>query len=1754
MNEEQRQAQVVISADTSQYQQSVQAAAQQTNQLTAVVDKLSSSLDGLTKKAGNRLMIGSAAGLASFTAAAKVADNYKNSLSALNATATYTNLNVAKLNKGMSGIAQEWGVARTQVVGLAEAFTKLGQVTTDKKLTSMLNTGFKLGGATGEDVTSVSTALLELNRSMATANPEQYDKFAGALSKVSAESGSSATGVASFAQALAPIGKMAGITQNELLGISASFQQAGADGFYAANTFNSVVSDITRQIQYGSPEINKYASLLGMTREEFKNLGTTEGVVQLFEYIGKQGPDAVKILDDLGQDGIRAAKAITAVAQTGGLRKNIRAAESGYEDPSQMNEAAEEYYSSWSRSLTRVGEQFKEITVNFGQTFLPIAKVATDAFSVVLGVVEKITNVLDGVMGNPFGAFATSALVAAGAVGAILRSMKALSVLTGASFVAKSTPVQAFFAGRRDQGVAPGRILPASRNDTQTLLRERQAGPFATRWYEAGQASKGTWTVERAAAQAARQASGGPSLISRVAATPFRLGAWYGNATAQYAMDAGRDGVNRTRVFPANWMGEAASRFGSGRSVSQAIGGAKEVAKLAYRGAFDSAVAGGANEETTRKTAIRAATKALTQEMAATISAADAKVRETSTRLATLRANQASGAKVSKSDMDLAVANEARAKSELGAARAATMAANASIKAGGATALTGGRFGANLLGKGARGIGTGIESLAGMAGFTNPAVAAGVATVGVLGYAAYASNQEDKKIKDMANNPAYSINAYEAAIGKSTTSITKFSSSVDNASELISKNLADSIYSATRVSVADEIRAGKNEKVLGGANLESVSKETFNAEMAKSYLDSFGNIAPDSLSLVRDDLIKLIGADQASTVLDEYYKKNPDGQQFTTWDPNGLISGAEQENQRYRSPRLRNPFKSNSDAALSGMALTYGQIDSRRTEAAAKWGESAAGSSGAIDTLNVLGSVLAIQGSTSADKNSRMSGVKMLEERFGYDFNYNDGANKQYSGKASTAGYDMAIEQEKKDGKFLETLDSRAKAAFDAGSIKTGSDLKTFLTKQFEADQKEGVRLENESLIKQGGALAKVGQSETIQGFQAAPGDPGKANAASQELQSIMKSVQNPFQEWGRLINESTGPLRELAVAAQAAALKLAQTERSGTVSRADNARMTMREQVDSAIGSKDAAAGNQAVADYEAGERQVAIARIQRWKSFNTQREREQKQFDLQREQAAYDFSLSMERSEASFHRQSARSWATYYQSLRWQQQDYARSVMIATRDFNQQRAYADADYAKNKDRGVDDYELSRKRSIEDYQLSVKRAERDFNKSRLRAIEDFNKTAARMAEDGAKAMYDPYQRITTKMVWDTNNLIGNLEDQARAIEEQNRNLARLKSLGVSQDTIDQLGLADASNAQQTARITSDLENDPSKAQELNQASGQKQKAANDAIRSENNITYRRMEEDQKLSFQRSREDFAQSMSDSGADFRKGLARSNKDFLLSMARSDADKKTADQRANKQFKQSLADQNEQFEIGLARSRTLQNQSARYAREDHNRQMEQALADNKRFLDRQDRAWDTQRANALTDMNNAEREFIGSTADLQAQAAKEMSKAGSNMVNRIKQDSLKAVWEVQLAKVQLENMTRASEGRPGIEKIRNDRDPRGYMFWDTETGRTFHEGSIINRRIDNATIGEAGPEAIIPLNGRGADFMASTLDKVIQKMSVSGRGDGVSFRGGPETVIYDHSTEVSGPITVMSNDPTDMANQLAAKARRDRLTRR
>jgi murein DD-endopeptidase MepM/ murein hydrolase activator NlpD len=101
-----------------------------------------------------------------------------------------------------------------------------------------------------------------------------------------------------------------------------------------------------------------------------------------------------------------------------------------------------------------------------------------------------------------------------------------------------------------------------------------------------------------------------------------------------------------------------------------------------------------------------------------------------------------------------------------------------------------------------------------------------------------------------------------------------------------------------------------------------------------------------------------------------------------------------------------------------------------------------------------------------------------------------------------------------------------------------------------------------------------------------------------------------------------------------------------------------------------------------------------------------------------------------------------------------------------------------------------------------------------------------------------------------------------------------------------------------------------------------------------------------------------------------------------------------------------------------------------------------------------------------------------------------------------------------------------------------------MWQSRSPHWYADGAVFNspRQIG---VGEGGPEAVIPLNQKGGEFLARSIGL-----------DSAPMAGGSVSVAnyrIDRSTNFTGPITVQANDPNELLAKLQARQRVRALTK-
>lgn len=466
MSQQSIEPQVVLTADTTQYEQSMESSTQATQGLGSAIDTLGAKLASLSKSAGKSLVKIAAADVATITAATAAYGAYEKQVARLQAQAAVLSANTATqartfgtYERSVQSLRKTFGTTTSEAVALTLQLSKMQDYT--RPLTALSNTFTKMSNATGESSTGLASSLLNLQKIMGT--PQTRTKaYADQLTTLAAGANTSATALADFAAQIAPVGQLIGQSQTDITGVATAFTKAGQAGQPAALAYTKIVSDIAYATQSGSPNLAKYARLIGMTTEQFKQLSGTEQVTEIFDKLNTMGPKAITQLNRMGLDGMRTVRAITAMANaSGGLGASVQEARSAYGDGS-VDRGSAAAMKTMSHELQELRSQLTMTAEAFGQTFAPAI---TKVLQVAGSFASKFREMMDGPLGDFLKIIMAVAAPIAAFAGGLLLIAGALAKVAAAALLIKSSGATGFMSGMRGGGTIPvgGAMVPGGR-------------------------------------------------------------------------------------------------------------------------------------------------------------------------------------------------------------------------------------------------------------------------------------------------------------------------------------------------------------------------------------------------------------------------------------------------------------------------------------------------------------------------------------------------------------------------------------------------------------------------------------------------------------------------------------------------------------------------------------------------------------------------------------------------------------------------------------------------------------------------------------------------------------------------------------------------------------------------------------------------------------------------------------------------------------------------------------------------------------------------------------------------------------------------------------------------------------------------------------------------------------------------------------------------------------------------------------------
>lgn len=1497
-------ANVVLTADNSGYDQAMQQSASRTQQLGQAYDSLHQKIDrGFTHIAHASFGI-AAADTASVVAATVATARFEGQMRSLRSQADVLNTTFGggaarykQYEQAVDSVRTKFGETTSAARELVQTISGFESGGSTQGLAKMASDFEKMSMSTGENAATLAQAVLSLGQAMGTTQG-QVKSYNDELTTMAALSNTSASGLANFTASIAPLGRQLNMTQSQLTGFAAAFSKAGQDGYRATNVFSQMTSDIAQSLQSNSPRLQQYANLLGVTTQALKGMQGGTLTAQLFDAIGRQGPNALQTLNTLGYDGLNVTRTISAVTQQagpGGVAGMLRRSQDSYGNGASGvgKETLGEEFSKARQDIQQAGEAL-------GEAFLPALK---GVMTFVDKLTEGVTEFMQGPGGDLVKAMAALVAPAAALAGALvsmhgaflplmaLLAVKRSSVGTGfmdammnrqgetGKAVAAGTAPSRYIAGGYKAGAAVGGIFaPGGTSRMDYILRGSQGGKYSMFGTPAAAAAAEVGAAETGAAVGLF--GRGRQLAYRGMSAVERYG-W----GSQFWGAAEKDPIARYNRFgPIMPFGGAAGAKGTmaddmeakasqtAASAEARLAAVTDLTANALKGLSASVVGMGASlSDSAAAAAASASASAKMTEGTMAAAAADAKL--------TLAAGEATGGL-------LAVAKSAVGSAAMGAVGGAKALGSGALAVGAMGVRAGASAGMGLMDMLGGPIGLGITALMlapavkGMFSHPdesrppNPVTGTGLSftVAGVQGAlprpgtnfdpnrpsaaALYAAQQGDYQNPFFAANPNDEPDATQAAAMYGplwrSMSTSQRQSLIADAAKAYSGNvqpllqrLNDPRYSRYTAESADEVSG-----VPGGLSALYQLQATQNYSTLQNPTGANLHSAAMDFLNTAGHLASVYGVSGGASI-NQAYQNAPQG---------GLGAGQNQAGGgNFFSDYFHGGGSAGNDLVVSsrGSGHLFGLIKGHYRDSLTDTGTAFAKALG--QDTSAGGAFATLLGDMPTDLKSGNAQMRWLLQHMSED---------QLTSALSAAG-EQNITGDQATNLATAIKDFNAHSSKELASAFRGMKLTTQQQRDISNEDATNPSYGAQLLYSKGVTPQQMLKmynsglnSNTVNAYLA---------YGSQQYQTMspfmspMTALTGANGAGGGTVNTPLG-----SISGGFSPLGIAKLNLSNLQSAVNNGTLS----------GKDLTAANTAVQNLTSG----LVQQLQTMK-----------QYDMTVQQMGF--------SEQQFQ-----------QSMHWQAEQEHRTV--AREHADEQRQVTREEY---------NFHLQRKRNEADFARQRRYNETDYHLQRTRAEADYAHQTSLMIKQAAMSMHDIYKQDTAQGFTSAEFLISNNSQQTQSMRTQESQLDTLRNMGLSTGAIQQLGLTSSSNAQELTGLFSQLQQNPSLIDQLNQAVQQRLSAAGALATDESSMTWQEQERQFKLTLDRGAHDFQTSMKRSKDQFDLQLERSTQDFTRQMAQQHSDFELMLTRQNQDYNTAVAHSWATFKQQVSQSMTQLNES-------------------------------------------------------------------------------------------------------------------------------------------------------------------------------------------------------------------------------------
>jgi TP901 family phage tail tape measure protein len=322
----------------------------------------------------------------------KLAADWETAFTGVEKTVDGTTEQLATLEQGIRDMAKEIPASTTEIAKVAEAAGQLGiKVENIEDFTRVM---IDLGNTTNLSADQAATTFARFANIVGMSQSD-FDKLGAVVVDLGNNLATTEAEITEMALRLAGAGSQIGLSESQILSFAASLSSVGIEAEAGGSAFSRVMIDMANSVSTTDAKLEQFASVAGMTADEFSKAFKQDAASALMSFISglgdmsDAGENTFGILEDLGLSEIRVRDALLRASNASDVFTDaLNIGSNAWEENTALTDEAGKRYNTTASKLEILWNRLKDTGITLGEALVPALMDALDAAEPLIKQIE----------------------------------------------------------------------------------------------------------------------------------------------------------------------------------------------------------------------------------------------------------------------------------------------------------------------------------------------------------------------------------------------------------------------------------------------------------------------------------------------------------------------------------------------------------------------------------------------------------------------------------------------------------------------------------------------------------------------------------------------------------------------------------------------------------------------------------------------------------------------------------------------------------------------------------------------------------------------------------------------------------------------------------------------------------------------------------------------------------------------------------------------------------------------------------------------------------------------------------------------------------------------------------------------------------------------------------------------------------------------------------------------------------------------